>query len=126
MRPCSHPSASWASPAPVFPGLAMEVGLAFGGLSRAEKRRGERRAGRAGARAKRERWAPRGGAQRSLPAPWEGGEGLAEGPSGGVWPNCRQWRRRAGAWVEQGRLLATLEAAGAGEAALAGVGRGLL
>ena len=38
LRPCSHPSSSWASPAPGFPGLAMEVGLAFGGPSRAEKR----------------------------------------------------------------------------------------
>lgn len=84
VRPCSHPSSSWASPAPGFPGLAMEVGSAFGGLSRAEKKRGERRrAGRAGARAKQERWAPRGGAQRSLPAPMGRGRGPGRGAARG-------------------------------------------
>ena len=87
VRPCSHPSSSWASPAPGA--LAMAVGSALGGLSRAEKRRGERRrAGKAGVRqrqprAKRERWAPRGGAQRSLPAPMGSGRGLGRGAARG-------------------------------------------
>ena len=29
VRPCSHPSSSWASPALGFPGLAMAVGSAW-------------------------------------------------------------------------------------------------
>lgn len=49
---------------------------------------------------------------------------MAEGPPGGVWPNFRQWGRRAGAWVELGRLKATLEASRCRRGCIKGGGLG--